>query len=184
MTRNFITIVITSPDEVSDEASRISELLSSGKTDFVHIRKPYSSIRDVRNLIENIPHPLRSRLRLHGHFALLDEFSLAGAHLNSRCPDAPYNARSLTRSCHSLSDLHDLDRYEYVTLSPLYDSISKSGYKSAFDIGTIKGKLPPGKVIALGGVTPDRFSELKEAGFAGAALLGAVWGNQQSVYFD
>ena len=51
MTRNFITIVITSPDEVSDEASRISELLSSGKTDFVHIRKPYSSIRDVRNLI-------------------------------------------------------------------------------------------------------------------------------------
>ena len=168
MTRNFITIVITSPDEVSDEASRISELLSSGKTDFVHIRKPYSSIRDVRNLIENI----------HGHFALLDEFSLAGAHLNSRCPDAPYNARSLTRSCHSLSDLHDLDRYEYVTLSPVYDSISKSGYKSAFDIGTIKGKLPPGKVIALGGVTPDRFSELKEAGFAGAAMLGAVWGNQ------
>ena len=178
MAKDFLTIVITSPGEVSDEAARISELLSSGKADFVHIRKPYSSLRDIRNLIEKIPQPLRSRLRLHGHFALLDEFSLAGAHLNSRCPEAPYNARSLTRSCHSLAELRDLDRYEYVTLSPIYDSISKTGYSSAFDANELKGKLPPGKVIALGGVTPDRFPELKEAGFAGAALLGAVWGNQ------
>lgn len=175
MVKDFITIVITAPGEVSDEAARISELLSSGKADFVHIRKPDSSLRDVRNLIEEIPQPLRSRLRLHGHFALLDEFSLAGAHLNSRCPDAPYNARSITRSCHSLSELHDLERYEYVTLSPIYDSISKSGYTSAFDVRALKGKLPPGKVIALGGVTPDRFPALREAGFAGAALLGAVW---------
>lgn len=175
MVKDFITIVITAPGEVSDEAARISELLSSGKADFVHIRKPDSSLRDVRNLIEEIPQPLRSRLRLHGHFALLDEFSLAGAHLNSRCPDAPYNARSITRSCHSLSELHDLERYEYVTLSPIYDSISKSGYASAFDVRALKGKLPPGKVIALGGVTPDRFPALREAGFAGAALLGAVW---------
>jgi len=31
-------------------------------------------------------------------------------------------------------------------------------------------------VLALGGVTPDKFEKLAELGFSGAALLGSIWG--------
>ena len=31
------------------------------------------------------------------------------------------------------------------------------------------------KVIALGGIKEDKFEELKEIGFGGAALLGSLW---------
>lgn len=35
--------------------------------------------------------------------------------------------------------------------------------------------LIDGKVVALGGVTPDKLSELRAWGFGGAAVLGALW---------
>ena len=64
--------------------------------------------------------------------------------------------------------------------SPIYDSISKEGYlqHAAFsDRGTLADGISASRhpVLALGGVTPDKFSELAEWGFSGAALLGAVW---------
>lgn len=71
-----------------DEANKISLLLDAG-VDYVHIRKPDWSLRDVRNLIEDIPYNLRSRLRLHGHFGLTAEMNLGGVHLNRRNPVAP-----------------------------------------------------------------------------------------------
>lgn len=63
-------------------------------------------------------------------------------------------------------------------LSPIYGSISKPGYEAAFpDADALASALAGARypVLALGGVTPDKFEELRELGFAGAALLGAVW---------
>jgi thiamine-phosphate pyrophosphorylase len=73
-----------------------------------------------------------------------------------------------------LSAQNDID---YVTLSPIYNSISKPGYNSSFDLfdAQLLSALKRQKVIALGGVTPDKFQQLHDAGFAGAALLGYVW---------
>ncbi|MCM1369115.1 MAG: thiamine phosphate synthase [Candidatus Amulumruptor caecigallinarius] len=174
MDSDFHIIVITSPVSVPGEAAKIVDLLNTG-VDFVHIRKPNRTLMDVRNLIEDIPYHLRRRLRLHDHFELLNEMTLAGAHLNSRCPEAPASALSLTRSCHTLKEVEESEGMEYVFLSPVYDSISKPGYKSAF-----AGELPAAllrqkRVVALGGVTPDKFPELRERGFRGAAMMGHVW---------
>lgn len=59
---------------------------------------------------------------------------------------------------------------DYITLSPVFDSISKPGYTSVEF-----GPLPSGvTVIGLGGVTTDRAVQLKARGFAGAAMLGAI----------
>lgn len=172
----FLKIAVTAEDFIPGEASRIAQLLTEEGFDYVHIRKPHASTREVSDLIEDIPYPLRKRLRLHGHFDLLNQFNLAGAHLNSRCSEAPAAARSLTRSCHSLEETENQDReYKYVFLSPVFDSISKKGYTSQFNPYEIKGKMQAKNVIALGGVTPDKFEMLKDAGFAGAAMLGALW---------
>lgn len=181
MPERFKIIVITSPDEIDNEASKITELLRHG-VDFVHIRKPGASLRDVKNLIEDIPISLRNRLRLHGHFELLSEFNLAGVQINSRCPYAPRTAISVSKSCHSISELDDCLDYEYVTLSPIYDSISKTGYNSNFNLKEISKIIKNKNIIALGGVTPSEFNELRATGFAGAALLGYIW--KSDIAFD
>ncbi|MDE6558551.1 MAG: thiamine phosphate synthase [Muribaculaceae bacterium] len=70
-------------------------------------------------------------------------------------------------------------RLHYVTLSPIFDSISKTGYKSAFSISDLATIIPslPIDVIALGGVRTKNFPLLKSLGFKGAAMLGHFFNN-------
>lgn len=177
MDYQFKKIAITWPGAVSNEASKIASLLEEEGYDYVHIRKPDWTLRDVRNLIEDIPYRLRRQLKLHGHFQLLSEMQLGGAHLNSRNPNVPDCALKLSRSCHTLSEIDDLSTngYEYVTLSPIFDSISKEGYRSQFKLDAISERIKGKNVVALGGVTPAHFKILEEKGFYGAALLGYIW---------
>lgn len=74
---------------------------------------------------------------------------------------------------------------DYCLLSPIYPSISKPGYGGGYSgsaaafpdrqqlADALAGARYP--VLALGGVTPDRFAELAAMGFAGAVLLGSIW---------
>lgn len=65
--------------------------------------------------------------------------------------------------------------YDYVTLSPIFDSISKSGYSKKFEVTEIADRIRGKRVIALGGVRPELFLTLRENDFFGAALLGYIW---------
>lgn len=178
---SFRIIAVTPPTFLPDEESRIIEILDSGEADLVHIRKPESSFQDMKHFIERIPARLHAKLKIHDHFPLLEEFGVAGVHLNSRNPVAPYNAISISKSLHSLEELSEADDYDYVTLSPIFDSISKIGYKAAFEFETLKAVLKDKKnVIALGGVTPDKFPFLKSIGFSGGALLSYFFNESYS----
>ena len=101
-----------------------------------------------------------------------------------RKPDACYqDFRYTSRSCHSVAELSDnSDVFCYQTLSPVFDSISKQNYHSRFNAAELKGKISDLNVIALGGVMPQHFRELKRAGFIGAAMLGYVWQNISRLY--
>lgn len=170
------TIVFTHPGSVADEARWIERLLTSGAADIVHLRKPDWTIHEMRTLIDAIPASLHPQLRLHDFFALTEEFtSLGGVHLNSRNPIAPPGVASVSKSAHSIAELADASWFDYVTLSPVFDSISKQGYKSAFQPEELNRSDLPDNVVALGGVTPAHFATLAAQGFAGAALLGYVW---------
>lgn len=175
MNDSFITIAITSPHKIEDEGNRIIRLLDSGEADIVHIRKPGWDILQTRLLISKIPLRLRSRLKIHDHFSLADELKLGGIHLNSRNPDPGDYSGNISRSCHSIEQLDDFRHYEYMTLSPVFDSISKTGYKGRFDITSLRRVIEGKRIVALGGVTPDKFPLLKDAGFHGAAMLGYFW---------
>lgn len=170
-------------EEISDfEPNMIAEILDQG-WDMIHIRHPRASFRDMRNLIESIPMRYHSRLRLHGHFELLNSFNLGGIHLNRRCPVPPDNYRGpYSRSCHSFGELKECDDCDYVTLSPIFDSISKNGYRSGFEkkqLFKFDKTASSGvtiKVIALGGITPERLPPLSDMDFDGFAALGALTG--------
>lgn len=182
-TRRWSTIVITSPDYLPDEAQRITQLLTSGAADEVHIRKPAGSARQIASLLAEIPRGLHSRLHLHDHHELSAYFpEVSGVHLNNRNPLPPAGKSGrITTGFHTLAELKDASDYEYVTLSPIYNSISKPGYEAAFFQAELTEALVRhDNVIALGGVKPEYFRELSRMGFRGAALLGYVWSDFKS----
>lgn len=170
----LIRIAITPPDIFAEETAYILTILDAG-WDFVHLRHPGASITDMRRIIESIPQRYHNRLRLHGHFELVNEFNLGGLHLNRRCLNAPgLYSGSLSRSCHTIGELSDIGRYDYVTLSPVCDSISKPGYTSVFTDEEL-ASIPHDKIIALGGITPERLEYVTKYPFAGIAVLGYLF---------
>jgi thiamine-phosphate pyrophosphorylase len=169
-----LKIAITPVEIFDTEADFIVTILQAG-WDYVHLRHPGASLREMRNLIEAIPQRYHRQLRLHGHFELLNEFNLGGIHLNSRCPRPPQNYIGLiSRTCHSIAELYDNLQLDFLTLSPIFDSVSKQGYHAAFSPDELT-TIPEGKVIALGGVTPQRIDELSHYPFIGYAVLGYLF---------
>lgn len=177
----MLWIAVTSPEISDGEAGFIKRLLAHG-VDIVHLRKPGASEKDCARLLDALTAEERSRIVVHDFFSLAGQYGLRGIHLNSRHGQIPegYDGH-VSRSCHSLEEVK-LYKPEctYVFLSPIFDSISKQGYASAFDEDTLRkaGKdgIIDSKVVALGGVTPDRTALLRSIGFGGAAMLGCVYG--------
>ena len=176
-------IVITQPYFFQGEAERIVQLLSSGAADIVHIRKPQLDNLDrLERLIQALPSELYNRLVLHDYHQLALKYHLRGVHLNSRHPLPPDGFKgAISISCHSLAELAEARKkpYAYMSLSPIFDSISKPGYHSAFTAQQIAEACQQGlidhRVMALGGVTFNRINEVLQMGFGGAMILGDAW---------
>ena len=171
---SFKLIAITREVVEIDESCRICNLIDAG-FDYVHIRKPALQKNEMQQFIESIPTRYYNRLKLHDHFDLADKYDLAGIHLNSRNRTAPIGfQKHVSKSCHSIEELRDIDRFEYVFLSPIFDSISKQGYKAQFSKNELENSsnLISEKVMALGGVADKHIPYLQKIGFGGCALLG------------
>ncbi|MDR0790377.1 MAG: thiamine phosphate synthase [Bacteroidales bacterium] len=173
------------PDNTTDldkEVKTIIRLLEGRVVDFVHIRKPKLNAKQTQSYLSLFPKSIREHLTLHDHYDIAAEFGIGGININKRNANEDislWNGR-LSYSCHSLEGVASLkERADYVLLSPVFDSISKHGYQSAFTLGQLQIAKDRGiidqKVIAMGGVSKDRVEVLKALGFGGAALLGALW---------
>lgn len=77
-------------------------------------------------------------------------------------------------SFHNFTDLQfENHKWDYSFLSPVFDSISKPGYKGAF--ANVKVESLSEQIFALGGVTQENIEQVFDKGFYGAAVLGAIW---------
>lgn len=174
-------IVITEPCFLPGEADAVASLLDAGAWR-VHLRKPGADENDMRRLLAGIPEKYRMSISLHDCHELAVPYGVGGVHVNSRCPKPPEGYEGLVScSCHSLPEVScGKGRFDYMFLSPVFDSISKKGYCSRFSIGELKDAAVKGivddRVFALGGVSSDNIGLVREAGFGGAAVLGSVWG--------
>ena len=180
----FLVVGITPPEPFESESGRITDLLDSGEIDIVHLRHPEADVCDILKILTGIPAKLRGRITLHDHFGDIPPEYVGGYHLNSRNPSPPASAAEtghrISRSCHSLQEISNCSGLTYATLSPIFNSISKAGYLSNFSENDLAEAIAVAKtaevpLIALGGVTPERFGTLRDIGFAGAAMLGALW---------
>ncbi len=168
-------IVITSPTEEPREAEKISAILAIG-VDRVHIRKPDWSAEQIEKLIGGVANEFRHKLTLHDHFELCERLGIGGVQLNGRNGSLPEGFNGVvSRSCHSLEELKGCANESYMTLSPIYDSISKSGYCAKFTEEELLSASLGERVVAMGGVTPHHIPQLHALGFGGVALLGYIW---------
>ena len=172
-------IAITQPSMIEDESSCIRRLFESG-IDIVHLRKPDADIEQCRRLLRELSDEERRKIVIHDHHELINEFDLKGLHFNKNITIVPGDYKGFkTRSCHSFEEVMKYKNdYDYVFLSPIFDSISKVGYKSAFTDEILREasskNIIDNKVVALGGVTFDKIPYLKVLNFGGAAMLGVL----------
>lgn len=181
MVDNMLKIAITPHNIIPNEAQYIICILEHN-WDYIHLRHPNASLTEIKQIIEQIPQRYHCRIKLHGHFELTNEFNLGGIHLNNRCHIIPssYNGK-LTKSCHTIQEVNNIfSDFEYVTLSPIFDSISKNGYNSTFDEKQLASITAP-NVIALGGITPIEITKIQKLNFAGFATLGYLFDNLHDI---
>lgn len=172
MADDFPIIAISPETPFAGEHRWIERLLRQGIATRVHVRHPHITAQSMKALLAGIPRDLWGKISLHDHYELA--LPGMGVHLNSRHNAVPpEHSGSVSMSVHMDTVNAVAEGMDYVTLSPVYDSISKPGYKACEGLPDLveKIKVP---VYALGGVTMERLPELKARGFAGAAMCGCV----------
>lgn len=170
-------IIITPPYPVENEALICNTLFAYG-LERLHLRKPEAGINTYKDFIERIEPRYRERIVLHEHYSLAQEYRLGGIHLKSGKGREYIHYRHFKHigiSCHSIEEIKQLPFVPgYCFLSPVFDSISKPGYRSRFE------ELPrveslPFPVVALGGITLEKIAVCREKHFDGVAVLGYIW---------
>ena len=173
-------VVITIPEFFPGEAELVNTLFEHG-LELLHVRKPSASEQQMEEYLSTIDGKYMSRVALHDHFEMAQRFGVGGLHLNSRNNALPsgWSGRG-SRSCHSFDEVLAVkDALDYCFLSPIFDSVSKIGYKMGFSEAELRHKRAEGvidsKIFALSGVTLDNVQVVESLGFGGCAVLGYLW---------
>lgn len=183
-------IVISGTGRSSQEIQHVIRLFNEGLETF-HLRKPAYSRQQIKDYIENLPEKYHKCIVLHSHYSLALKYNVKGIHLGRKFRKKKFRIwwklkklrvrrpdLLVSTSFHSLLSLLEARRdYDYVFISPVFNSISKKGYGAAFSYNTLRATLKKTRydVIALGGIDAGRVNEVRDLGFSGFALLGAVW---------
>jgi thiamine-phosphate pyrophosphorylase len=189
----FELIVISAPGTIPGEPKKITALFKAGLKVF-HLRKPGISKSSLEQIILSIPSRYHPRIVIREHFQLLEKYNLRGIHLTERVRKKGMAQRikdkTFSASLHALTDAFLLrDQFDYVFISPVFDSISKSKLKQKFELEIVRTfmneyrRLPGknAKIIALGGIHKKNVKSVRKAGFNGAAVLGSIWKSNDPV---
>jgi thiamine-phosphate pyrophosphorylase len=178
-------IVISNPVNLNNEHQTLHSLFEAG-LNYYHLRKPDLSQAEVEIFLEQISSEYHKKIVLHSHFALAEQYDLKGIHVKMPFRKTRSEKCSVSTSFHSIDEIEDCrEEYDYAFLSPVFDSISKKGYRSAFDKNELNGFLNSGtrnaEIIALGGIDEHTIEEAMNLGFNGVAVLGAVWLSKEPI---
>jgi thiamine-phosphate pyrophosphorylase len=178
-------IVISSPVSVVDEPQVINSLFESGLKYF-HLRKPGCNDQDIRTLLKEIEPRYYPGIALHQCHELAADYGINRLHFPEKMRKqlggsgiARYSEQRyiLSTSVHCLEDLYDLDEFDYVFFSPVFNSLSKPNYEGLiFPDFKLNTKIKT-KVMALGGISADNLQLTVTMNFNGVAVLGAIWNN-------
>ena len=178
MINDFLLAVITLPECWAGEAEVLEGLLEAG-LERLHIRKPGGG-EQRELLLQQLAPRWASRLVLHGRqdiVPLAQQYDIPQVHGHWERPWEKGEGVALSASLHSWDEVREVTpgRLAYVFLSPLFDSISKPGYRAGEGLLVRPPGVRPCGLIGLGGIDEHTIGEVMNHGWDGAAVLGAVW---------
>ena len=181
-------IVITNEQPLRREHDLIHALFEEG-LEVLHIRKPYSALHEVEAYVGRINPAYYNRISVHRIPEIVERFPLRGYHFS-------YDAfkegnmdlelihkfrkdnRLISCSCHSVEDLKAAKEItDYQFISPLFDSMSKTGYKAGIDFYELSKFLSEHNTttFGLGGIDEHTIPHLRNTGLSGVVVLGIIW---------
>ena len=182
--------IITHGSYIPDETKIWEQLLNEG-ADSILLRKPGWLEADYASLLSGADPACYSKLMIADHATLCERYGLQGLHFGE-ATRANITGEQLNKwqqkgwllstSIHSVDTLHVAsNNWNQLLLSPVFDSISKQGYRAAFEESFRLNKDRfKGNVLALGGINYITAGKARDMQFDGIALLGAIWGNPEN----
>jgi thiamine-phosphate pyrophosphorylase len=185
-------IVITSNRRDEKEPEIVNSFFANG-LETLHLRKPRLSTRELSEYIEKIPAHFHKKIVIHSHHKLAGKYNLKGIHFTKSHLHHPrktwfrmkmlglkrnINTLTLSSSHSKLSTLYDVGEfnYDYVFLSPIFDSLTGKFQSGFYEEGIKAAIAKTGKkIIARGGVDFSKVEKINELGFEGMALYSALW---------
>ena len=175
-------ILLSSPEHHPHELDIIRAFLAVNDVLF-HLRRYDWEEGQVADFLSQFTKVELEKIVLNHHHFLASEFGIQRLHFSEqdrsvmdveklqRIADAGF---ILSTSVHEVETFNQLPEcFTYAFLSPVFDSISKSGYKAvSFELSERRKDM---KLIGLGGITKDNYKIVVEMGFDGVAFLGGIW---------
>lgn len=192
MTNGMKIILLSDFYPIPEEHVLLNTLFEQGLKHF-HLRKKAYSEDEMMAYLAQIPSQYHRHIVIHSHFHLVETLGLKGVHFSKAYTVQDFMQENglsaeqmrekyphISHSVHSLADIQNNDfPFDYLFLSPVFDSISNKGYNSRIKIQTIRKffKSEPDHVdvIALTGITAEKVESIYHAGFNGLGLLGHIW---------
>lgn len=182
-------IVFSAPDFIDQELELVKQLLQQNI--IFHLRKPGISYEGLVTYLSKIPSEFYCKIVIHQHIEVLEKFQLKGFHCTREFLEEhgeyfqelrqKYLDYSFSKSCHTLEELDDIGAYNYVFISPVFDSISKANYTANYPLDVLNNALKNKKipVVALGGINHENIPQLQKSNFSGIAVLGYIWNSNK-----
>jgi thiamine-phosphate pyrophosphorylase len=183
-------LILISPSERKDsEIPFLLNMFEQGLPTY-HLRKTKFSTHELKKFIAEIPEKFHKRIVIHTHHKLAMEFDLKGIYISRTHKKRKTrlwlrlkwfkfrkNKLQVSVTFRNTEDLFDNgSEYNYVFLSPIFDSLSGNFQAGFFDYN-LKATLKTAQyeVIARGGVSIDKIQKAHELGFSGAAFYSGIW---------
>lgn len=186
-------ILYTAPVDIENEIEIIQNTLDAG-VDYLYIRKPELDDFSLVDFVEKIPEKYWNKC-ISSSLIITKEFNLGGYHFTRDIieKNEKYNDKVLewlhtnnkicSVSAHNENEILTYsNKFNHVIVSPIFKSISKQNYSYEWNfdelkqnIATIKIRKNNIQLFAVGGIDINNITLVKQLGFNGVGLLGAIW---------
>ncbi len=192
-------VVVGPPFPFEKETNIINELFELGM-EYHHIRSPFIEEDVQRKFIKRIKKKHRSKLVIHQHHDMAEDFEIKGVHLKETHRKLMHEGEEkyvkwldhkkanpdfhLSASFHDLADLVESQcPYNYAFIGPVFSSISKTNYSASWSMAALERAIGNSTVpiVTIGGIRPEHIDQVKEWGASGVATLGYIWNSKDPV---
>jgi thiamine-phosphate pyrophosphorylase len=181
-------LVITDRHRCMEPLDTRADALFAGGCRWLSVREndlDPATRRDLVRRLGEIGQPYGALITVHRDSAVAAECRV-GLHLPAGSGAAAARQQLgrgllLGLSCHDAADLAAAAGFDYVTLSPVFETRSKPGYGPAIGENALSRmtRESPCPVLALGGITRASLPALKGTGLAGIAVMGEAMATDQ-----